>query len=149
MLFLTFELGTDRYVIDTHDVVEVLARAPLKAIPSAPDWVAGLLAYRGRTVPVIDLSALALGRRASDSISTRMLVVNYDPEYWLGLIVERASRTVRLDPEAFVPSGVDTPDARWLGRVAHDADGMLQWVRIEHLLPPEVHASLFAQAHAS
>ncbi|HTJ92192.1 MAG TPA: chemotaxis protein CheW [Pararobbsia sp.] len=164
MLFLTFELGTDRYALDTSDIVEVVARAPLKAIPSTPSWVAGLCDYRGHTVPVIDLTALALGHAASDRISTRIVIVRYIGTHTstgpalsasatrahplLGLIVEHANRTLRLEPDDFEPSGVDTPDARWLGRVARDADGLVQWVHIAHLLPPDVHAMLFTEAHA-
>ena len=165
MLFLIFELGSDRYAIDTSDVVEVLARASLKVMPSAPEWVAGLASYRGQTVPVIDLCRIALGRPATDRISTRTVIVRYrgtplaqsdasadsdaGPTHLLGLIVEHANRTLRRDPAEFKPSGVDTPNAQWLGRVAHDDDGMLQWVRVEHLLPDTVRARLFTEAQAS
>ena len=42
-------------------MAEVLPRLPLKPIAQAPHWVAGVFAYRGAVVPVIDLSALTFG----------------------------------------------------------------------------------------
>ncbi|NIF75669.1 chemotaxis protein CheW, partial [Burkholderia sp. Ap-962] len=67
-------------------------------------------------------------------------------ERLLGLIVEHATQTARLDPAAFDDGGIDTPHARWLGPVAHDAHGVLQWVTVRHLLGEEARALLYAAA---
>jgi chemotaxis-related protein WspB len=153
MLFLIFRLGADRYALDANEIVEVLPRVALKAIPSAPAWVAGVFNYRGQAVPVIDLVALALGRPASDHVSTRTILVHYPVDSGasqvLGVIAEQANRTLRRAVEDFQPSGIDTPGAPYLGPVATDADGLLQWIRVPDLLPPEVRASLFAMEGAS
>jgi chemotaxis-related protein WspB len=61
----------------------------------------------------------------------------------LGLVVEQATRTLRLEASAFVSSGIATPHARYLGPVAHDVDGMLQRVDIAQLLPADVRRLLF------
>jgi chemotaxis-related protein WspB len=42
MLFLVFQLGTDRYAIEAAQVVEVLPLVNAKHIPRAPRGVAGL-----------------------------------------------------------------------------------------------------------
>ena len=60
-LFLVFRIGNERYALQAIEVAEVLPRLPLKPIAQAPDWVAGVFAYRGAVVPVIDLSALTFG----------------------------------------------------------------------------------------
>jgi len=62
MLFLLFQLGTERYALDAGQVVAVLPRLGVKEIPHAPPAVAGLCHYRGSPAPVIDLGQLALGR---------------------------------------------------------------------------------------
>ena len=49
---------------------------------------------------------------------------------------------------AFRDPGIDTPHARYLGPVAHDAHGLAQWVRVEHLLPAGVQAQLFTASAA-
>jgi chemotaxis-related protein WspB len=152
MLFLIFRLGPDRYALDANEIVEVLPRVALKALPSTPAWVAGVFDYRGQMVPVIDLPALALGRPATDHMSTRTILITYPADegsgtarpHVLGVIAEHANRTLRRDAADFHPSGIDTPDAPYLGPIATDADGLLQWIHVPGLLPPDVRASLFA-----
>ncbi|MGI4816094.1 MAG: chemotaxis protein CheW [Janthinobacterium lividum] len=124
MLFLRFEIDGDAYALDARQIAEVLPLQPLKALPAAPGWVAGLLAYHGVPVPVVDVSALSTGHAAVWRISTRLVLVNYRPaaggRRLLGLILERAATVVRYAPGAFVDSGVRTPHARFLGPVAVD-----------------------------
>ena len=79
-LFLVFRIGNERYALQAIEVAEVLPRLPLKPIPQAPHWVAGVFAYRGAVVPVIDLSALTFGRPAQARTSTRLVLVHYRPE---------------------------------------------------------------------
>jgi chemotaxis-related protein WspB len=63
----------------------------------------------------------------------------------LGLIVEGATQTRRIALEQFADTGVATPHARWLGPVANDGHGFVQWVQVRHMLTDEVKALLFAQ----
>ena len=110
MLFLQFQLGKDRYALDSSQVVEVLPLLGIKQIPQAPAGVAGAFNYRGKPVPVIDLSELALGRPARLHMSTRIIIVRYPDgngtQHLLGLIAEKATETVRRDPADFADSGV-------------------------------------------
>jgi chemotaxis-related protein WspB len=150
MLFVQFTLGGQRYLIEARQIERMLPLVPLNAIPHTPAWVAGVFDYDGVPVPVIDVSALALGRASNERLSTRMALVYYPhmtesglQTRRLGLLLERATRTVAFEVSAFAQTGVDTPHARYLGPVASDASGLLQWVRIEDLLPAEVQAQLF------
>lgn len=149
-LFLLFRIATDRYVLDTACVRQVLPLQPLKQLPGSPDWVAGVLSGFAQPVPVIDLRALATGRPSNPVTSTRIVLVDYrgstalhEPARVLGLVLERVTETLHRDPTAFVPSGLDSPGARYLGPVLNEADGMLQWVHVEDLLTDEAQGLLF------
>ena len=48
----------------------------------------------------------------------------------------------------FADSGIAMPDARWLGPVASDELGLIQWIEIEQMLTDDVQALLFQQPHA-
>jgi chemotaxis-related protein WspB len=150
MLFLLFQLGHDRYVLEARRVVEVLPLLALKQIPQAPRGVAGLFNYRGRPVPAVDLSELTLGQPARQSMSTRIIVVNYPDgaggNRLLGLIAEQATEIVRKEPNDFVDSGVNMGAAPYLGPVAMDQHGVIQWVREQRLLPEPVRDLLFSEA---
>jgi chemotaxis-related protein WspB len=152
MLFLVFELARDRYVLDVRQVAEVLPLVAIQQIPQAPPAVAGILNYRGAPVPVIDVSQLTLGRPAERRLSTRIVLVHYpDAEgrtRLLGLIAERATQTVRREETDFVASGVTNDGASYLGPVAPDARGLLQWIDARTLLPASVRDMLFRQPKA-
>jgi chemotaxis-related protein WspB len=75
-VFLLFRIGSERYALRATEVAEVLPRLPLKPIAQAPHWVAGVFAYRGAVVPVIDLSALTFGQPAEARTSTRLVLVH-------------------------------------------------------------------------
>ena len=147
-LFLMFCIGNERYALQATDVVEVLPRLPLKPIARTPSWVAGVFAWRGVVVPVIDLCALTFGQSAEARTSTRLVLVQYRPGAQqtgqvLGLILEQATDTLRCDPADFKPYGLDNRQAPYLGPVREDAQGMMQWVRVNDLLDESVRALLF------
>lgn len=143
---LLFRIGDARYGLDLRRVSEVVPRATLRELPGAPDYVAGLLDHRGTPLPVIDLCRLSLGRPAADRLGTRIILVDHPAggrESRLGLVAESVTDTVVHEREEFVAPGVDFPGGAHLGDVRPDADGMLQLVDVDALLPPEVHDLLF------
>jgi chemotaxis-related protein WspB len=153
MLFLLFRLGADRYALAAGDVGEILPMVEIKALPGAPAAIAGLINYRGRPVPVIDLNALALGRPARERLSTRILLARYDAENgasrWLGLIAEQATEMIRRSGADFVPADVDNDATPYFGPVASDPDGLIQWIDPAKLLPPEIRDMLFRQVEGA
>lgn len=152
MLFLLFQLGSDRYAMPARDVAEVLPLVALKEVPGAPRGVAGLMDYRGAPVPVIDLTALALGRPAARRVSTRLFMARYASpgggERLLGFIAEHATEMLRKAPEEFQPAGVRSAETRYLGPVLPDPRGLIQRVEIAALLSDELRAALFTESSA-
>jgi chemotaxis-related protein WspB len=149
MLFLLFELGHDRYVLDAREVAEILPLVGIKQLPQAPPSVAGIVNYRGAPVPIIDVSQLTLGQPAQRRLSTRIVLVRYPDALGemrlLGLIAERATRMVRREETDFVECGVTNQGTPYLGAVAPDARGLLQRIDARTLLPAPVRDMLFRQ----
>ena len=149
MLFLLFELGRDRYVLDIARIVEVLPLLDLKQIPQSPRGVAGLFNYQGEPVPVVDVCEMLLARPAHRILSTRLVLVRQPDgtggERLLGLIVEKAIRTLRRDPASFTDGGVTNDNAPCLGQVSTDSHGVIQWIDPGKLLSHEVREVLFRQ----
>jgi chemotaxis signal transduction protein len=147
VLFLVFTLDGDRYALDVDQLVEVLPLVNLKPLAKAQPGIAGLFDFHGLPIPALDLSALIVARSALRRLSTRIVVVNYpgknDTQHPLGLIAEKATTTVRLDPGAFKDVGVDDGETPYLGPVARDAAGLIQWLLIPKLLPLSIRNVLF------
>lgn len=153
MTFVVFQIGADRYALEIGRIAEVLPRVKMKAIPQAAKGIAGVFNYHGQPIPVVDLTALSLGRPASNSLSTRLLVVHCSgtdgAPRLLGLLAEQATTTAQFEPQDFQEAGVTTTGTPYLGPVASDARGIVQWVEIEKLLSPEVREQLWQQAEAA
>lgn len=147
MLFLLFQLGSDRYAIEARQIAEVLPLVEVKQIPHAPAAVRGAFNYRGVTVPLLDLSQLALGIPSRLRLSTRIILVHYRPDEpgtrLLGLLAEHATETMSRHPSEFRDSGLDLPDAPYLGPVAVDEGGLVQWVQVDQLIGDELRDLLF------
>ncbi|MFX1766732.1 chemotaxis protein CheW [Paraburkholderia sp. A1RI-2L] len=163
MLFLVFELDSERYALDAREIVRVLPLQPVRAFAGTPPYIAGVIDHEGAPVPVIDMAMLALGRPARMLMSTRLVLVDDNapaasntlsatpaltpgdgvPPRRIALLLECATRTQTLSPEAFAEAGIATPEARWLGPVASDPHGFVQWVKVEQLLDERVRALLF------
>jgi len=109
----------------------------------------GVLNYRGTPVPVIDLNEMMLAKPAARRLSTRIILVKYPLEaqhpHPLGLIAEHATNMIRRSIQDFVETGVESENAPYLGRVANDTGGLIQWIEVERLLTPEVRDVLFCE----
>lgn len=152
MLFLMFRIGVDRYVLDVDQIEQVLPLMAAKEVPGAPQGVIGVINYHGDPVPLIDLSSLATGRPATPVMSTRIILVRYpaaDGEPMrLALCAERVIETIQRDPADFVTTGLEAGTPAYLGPVAADEAGLIQWVKARALLTDEIREILFRHAGA-
>lgn len=145
MLFLKFRIGGEGYVLDTAQIAEILPLLEITRVPQAPAGVAGLINYRGKPVPVIDLSELTLGRPARPHISTRLILVRHG-EHLLGLIAEHATEMTRREAGSFADSGLASDTVPYLGPVTEDEGRLVRRIEVQKLLPPDVSKVLFRQA---
>jgi chemotaxis-related protein WspB len=149
VLFLLFQLGNDRYALQASRVVEVIPLVNLSRIPNAPRGVAGMLNYRGRPVPAIDLCELTQGHPADNRLSTRIILVNYPDDRGrtnlLGLIAAHVTATIRRQSSDFVEPGMKLGNAPYLGPVMMDAEGCVQWIYEQRLLTDQVRDLLFCE----
>jgi chemotaxis-related protein WspB len=149
VLLLVFRLGRDRYGLDASQIREVLPLVDIRPVPRAPQGVMGLFDFRGTSVPVVDLSLLVLGRPAARCLSTRLIVVWYPDSNGerrpLGIVAEKATSTVTRSRSDFADPGLSLGEARYLGPVARDGEGLLQLIEVGQLLPEPVRRVLFTQ----
>jgi chemotaxis-related protein WspB len=149
MLFLLFQIGSERYALRASRVVKVLPLVAMKRLPQAPKGVAGILNYRGQPVPAVDLSELTSGTPASERLSTRIIIVHYSgplgQNHLLGLVAENATEIIHRDPEEFADSGLKVRAAPYLGPVLMDTRGSVQLLHEQRLLPPAMRELLFSE----
>lgn len=148
MLMLLFQLGESQYTIPVSEVVEVAPNVKLDTIEKSPPYIAGLFNYRGKHVPVVDLCQLIQERRCAQLFTTRIVLINFPAadgnSRLLGLLGERITETIDIDPEHLASTGLNMSEAPYLGKAAQSERGLVQHMSIRDLLPIELQAQLFA-----
>ncbi|HAC65268.1 MAG TPA: chemotaxis protein CheW [Cyanothece sp. UBA12306] len=138
MLLLLFQIGDDKYAIDSVQVVEIIPQIPFRKVYQAPKHVAGVFNYRGKIVPAIDLCYLISGRASSNCLSTRIIMVNYPlpdgQNRYLGLIAEQVTDTVHKRDSDLMPTELPSDRAGYLGEMISESQGMIQRLRVDKLL---------------
>lgn len=132
MLFLLFQLDGHRYALDARDVVEILPLVTAKRTPHSPEGSVGLFNYRGRPVPLIDLSELVLGRPANARLSTRIILVERKGQgreaHLAGLLAEQATELMRGEDASLAFSDATHNDTPYLRSIFFGKDGFVQRV---------------------
>jgi chemotaxis-related protein WspB len=153
MLLLTFQAGGQTYGIDARNVIQVAPYPACTPLPHAPAFITGLAAWRGRTLPVIDLSALLDGTPARPLLSTRLLIIDYSRAEGgsqpLGLLAEKAVEAIKQDETNCEPQKVTIPEAPYLKGTAEHDGRLIQRLAVEELLPPSVRQLLFPNVEAA
>jgi chemotaxis-related protein WspB len=138
VLALCLSIRDELYAIPARDVVEVVPQVLLRSLPGAPGYVAGLLAYRGALLPVVDLSRRLIDVASRSRLSTRIVVIKRasgaEPSRY-GLLVERVADIRRL-PEVSGERGL--AGAAFLAGSVLDKGIAVQLLNVDALLPASV-----------
>ena len=99
--FITFRLGDELFAINVSQVREVLDLSLITRVPTAPDYMRGVVNVRGTAFPVVDLRAKFGLPRAPDSVQTRIIVLELvlDGESTvLGGLADSVHEVIELEP---------------------------------------------------
>lgn len=78
MTALTIRLEDELFAVEASRVREILDLVPITEVPSAPDFVGGLINVRGRVVPLADLRVMFGMHRPEPDEDTRIVVMEVD-----------------------------------------------------------------------
>ncbi len=101
MLLILFNIGVERFALSCQAVVEILPFLRLQEASPRCEEISGLINYRGRPLPVLDLCRHLADSPCRQSLSSRIIVINYQDERTagsrerrLGLLAEKVTETV-------------------------------------------------------
>ncbi len=117
---VTFRLGEDLFAADINDVERVLRYAEPTPVPNVPPWVQGVIEYRSRVVPVIDLRVRFELPAPAPNGATRLMVLAADGE-WIGAVVDAVLEVVPIGSVPLAP-----PPPLFKGMAADFLKGILR-----------------------
>lgn len=84
---VVFRVGGDLFAAGVQSVERVLRHQPARPVPDLPEWVDGVIEYRDRVVPVINLRRRFELPREEARVETRTLVMHAGGE-WIAVTVD-------------------------------------------------------------
>jgi purine-binding chemotaxis protein CheW len=104
--YMTFKLGDELFAIDVAQVREVLEKSRITKVPTAPEYLRGMVNVRGKAIPVVDLRLRFGLPQAVDTVHTRIIVMELELDgepVVLGGIADSVHEVIELDPASINP----------------------------------------------
>ena len=104
--YITFKLGDELFAINVAQVREVLELTQITKVPSAPDYMRGVVNVRGKAIPVVDLRLKFGLPAAQETVHTRIVVMELEldgEQTVVGGIADSVHEVIELEPGQINP----------------------------------------------
>lgn len=104
--YITFKLGEELFAINVGQVREVLEISQITRVPTAPDYMRGVVNVRGRAIPVVDLRMKFGLPKTTDTVNSRVVVMELDLDgetTVVGGIADSVHEVIELEPSQINP----------------------------------------------
>lgn len=99
--YITFRLGDELFAINVAQVREVLDLSLITKVPTAPDYMRGVVNVRGNAIPVVDLRQKFGLPKTTDTVQTRIVVLELELDgerVVLGGLADSVHEVIELEP---------------------------------------------------
>jgi purine-binding chemotaxis protein CheW len=104
--YITFKLGSELFAINVAQVREVLELPLITKVPTAPDYMRGVVNVRGKAIPVVDLRLKFGLASTADTINSRIVVLELELDgetTVVGGIADSVHEVIELEPDQINP----------------------------------------------
>jgi purine-binding chemotaxis protein CheW len=104
--YMTFKLGDELFAINVAQVREVLEVSQITKVPTAPNYMRGVVNVRGQATPVVDLRLRFGLAEHAGTVHTRIIVMELDLDgeaTVLGGIADSVHEVIELEPGQIHP----------------------------------------------
>ena len=142
--------GNGLFGIDTRKIREVLGHNALEPVPLAPDFIGGILPYRGEVLTVVSFRAL-LGLKPAETPGCILVLKSADEEELYGLMVDRVGGVAMLSRQAFSenPTTLDEVGRALYSGVFRMDKGLLILLDPDRLQPSRLAATALFRCDAN
>jgi purine-binding chemotaxis protein CheW len=104
--YMTFRLGDELFAIGVSQVREVLEIARITRVPTAPEFMRGVVNVRGKAIPVVDLRLRFGLPPVADTLVTRIIVMELELDgetTVIGGVADSVHDVIELEPAQIDP----------------------------------------------
>lgn len=121
---LVFDLDNCRYGLPLESVERVARIVEITPLPKAPEIVLGVVNFRGRIVPVVNLRARFRLPHRAGSLSDQ-LIVGRTPRRTVALVVDSVEGVVECSEHQIAGAETVVPATEYLAGVMKLSDGLV------------------------
>ena len=100
--YLSFKLGNEIFAVSVHKVLEVLEMQNITRVPKTPDYIRGVINFRGEILPVVETRKkfnLPDTENETDSVIIILDLLVKDKAVQLGAITDGVSDVLEIKKE--------------------------------------------------
>ena len=104
--YMTFKLGEELFAINVAQVREVLEVSQITRIPTAPEYMRGVVNVRGKAIPVVDLRLKFGLPKGQATVHTRIVVIELEMDgevTIVGGVADSVHEVIELEPSQINP----------------------------------------------
>jgi purine-binding chemotaxis protein CheW len=137
--YLTFTLGQEHYGVDILKVQEIRGWEPLREMHDVPPYIKGVLDFRGRIIPIVDLRIRFAVEPVEYLPTTVVIVLSRGDGDMMGVVVDAVSDVLSIRGDAIKPPprlGSHINNEYVTGMVSLE-QGMVMLIDAERLIDPD------------
>jgi len=126
MQYVVFNLNHEEFGIDIMNVKEIISYEEPAHIPDSPDFIEGVISYRGKVTPIINLKKRFGMEVIKIPDDAKVIVISYKNRE-IGFVVDDVSRTIRLHEEKIdsMPDIIESVSRRYVTGIGRIDDNRL------------------------
>ncbi|MDE5681465.1 MAG: chemotaxis protein CheW [Mailhella sp.] len=149
---VSFKVSEEEFGIDILQVQEIIRMLPIAIVPSAPNFVKGVIDLRGEVIPIIDMRKRFKLPSIPYNNETRIIVV-HTHDFTVGFIVDAVCEVIRINESAIEPAPpvlTSTNDgSNYIRGVSKLDKGLLILLDLNNLISLEILEELMNSAKIS
>jgi purine-binding chemotaxis protein CheW len=99
---ITFRVGPETFVLDIMAVRQIITYGGSTSVPTAPDFVEGIIVLRNEVIPIIDLRD-RLYPRLQERAEQPLVLITHSTAGMIGLKVDEVRRIVNVSSDELLP----------------------------------------------
>lgn len=137
--FIVFRLSRECYAVEVSKVKEIIKRPKITSLPCSPDYISGVINFRGEIISVTNLRGILDLPKNGDEDGTKIIVIEFG-SLETGLLVDEVIDCVEVEVNQIKPLPHTLPDEK--GKLLK---GVWKWgerwvalLRVEKILEGEI-----------
>ncbi len=134
-----FKIRDDDYAFEIMKVVEIIRLKDITEVPTAPDFIEGVINLRGKIIPIIDLRRRFGMDDKEANIMFRIIIVEYAKHQLVGVVVDEVTKVVNVKDSEMLPapSTLTGVGGRYIQSIVKTADRIIVLLDIEKIFTDE------------